>query len=232
MSANISCFNSAYGDATFQDSYELFGGIPTRDETIINNTIAAGNEVNNNNFISPYVGQLNTMEAIYLRLMSASTNNFQSPGLDRNVQNNYALVPTNILARIPLPAAIYDDSIELLTYTEQGSQIFSCLIDARQIQLFEFSITDDKGRPIQEVLSGQAKSGDLAAKITIKYEVIQYDQSFTNIPASMDIIKSLTPYGFTRPNTDFNPPRTDKETKALERIPKASFRPQMSLLNQ
>ena len=121
MNRFVATFNRArYGEAAFQDSYELLGGVPTRDSEISNNSVADGNTISANKFVSPYVGQLNTLEAIYVRLLSASTNNFQSPGLDKNVPNNYGLVPTNIFARCPLPGAIYDDAIEILTYTEKG----------------------------------------------------------------------------------------------------------------
>ena len=234
MAAFIANFNTTNGDPVFQDSYELLGGIPTRDADIASGTgfiTATNNNFNTNVFISPYVGQLNTLEAIYLRLTSASTNNFQSPGLDRNVPNNYGLVATNIFARVPLPAAVYDDAIEILTYSEQGGGTFSCIIDARQMQLMEFSFTDDKGRPLQEVLVGQAKSGDLSAKITIKWEVIQYDQSFNTLPPSMDIIKSLTPTGLVRPGDDLMPPETDKEILAKRKTPKPAFQPFISLMN-
>lgn len=146
MATALGNFNTSYGDPTFMDTYELIGGVPTRDSEVLGGNVAAGNSVTNNVFISPYVGQLNTLEAIYVRLLSSSTNNFQSPGLDRNLPNNYGLVPTNILARIPLPAAVYEDNIEILTYTEQGSGTFTCMIDARQMQNIEIMIVDDKGR--------------------------------------------------------------------------------------
>ena len=234
MATFIGNFNSAvFGDPIFQDSYELLGAIPTRDTDIAAGGVvtATNNNFNTNVFVSPYVGQLNTLEAIYMRLVSASTNNFQSPGLDRNVANNYSLVPTNIFARIPLPAAVYDDSIELLSYSEQGGSTFSCLIDARQMQIFEFSFTDDKGRPIQEVLAGQAKSGNLSSKVTIKWEIIQYDQSLNSVPASLDIIKSLASTGFVRPNDDLMPPSNDREVRLKKKTARSAFQPTMSLLN-
>ena len=234
MATFIANFNTTFGDPIFQDSYELLGGIPTRDADIASAAqfiTATNNNFNTNVFVSPYVGQLNTLEAIYLRLTSASTNNFQSPGLDKNVPNNYGLVPTNVFARVPLPAAVYDDTVEILSYSEQGGGTFSCLIDARQMQLMEFSFSDDKGRAISEVLAGQFKSGDLSAKITVKWEVIQYDQSLNSLPPSMDIIKSLTPTGLVRPSDDLMPPSTDKEVLAKRKTPKPAFQPLMSLSN-
>lgn len=208
MAASISAFNSTYGDPAFQDTHELLGAIPTRDDIAGQSSTTGGLSGSASSWSSPYVGQLNTLEAVYLRLLSMGTNNFQSPSLDRNVPNNYGLVPTNIFARIPLPGAVYDDVTELLTFTEQGSGTFSCMVDARQLQLLEFSVTDDKGRPIQEVLAGQTASGQLSYKITVKWEVIQFDQSLNTLPPSLDIQKSLAVTGFVRPSDDYMKPST------------------------
>jgi hypothetical protein len=221
LSPFIVNFNTAFGDPVFQDCYELIGGVPSRDDVVSIGNVALGNAIINNRYVSPYVGQLNTMEALYLRVQSLGTNSYQSPGLDKNISNNsYGLVPSNIFARIPLPTAIYDDSVQIITYTEQGNGSFSVLVDARTLQLLDLSITDDKGRPLTQVGSNQASSGNLSCKITVKWEVIQFDQSITNIPASMDIIKSLQPVGFTRPGSDFMPPSTSRDVsyKDLNKI--------------
>jgi hypothetical protein len=235
MSAIVSSFNTAYGDPTFMDTYELLGANPTRDTNVSANAVADKNTVTGNTFISPFVGQLNTLEAIYVRLLSASTNNFQSPGLDRNLPNNYGLVPTNILARIPLPAAIYDDSIQILSYTEQGTGTFTCMIDARQMQNIEILISDDKGRSLTEVSAQQAQSGHLSAKISIKWEVLQFDQALNTLPPSLDVIKSLSPVGLVRPSDEIIRTVTDKQVSMMNRTKmgtkQSSFEPKMSLMN-
>ena len=235
MITAVSNFNTAYGDPTFMDTHELLGGVPSRDNNVTGGTVATGNTVASNAYVTPYVGQLNTLEAIYIRLLSASTNNFQSPGLDRNLPNNYGLVPTNILARIPLPAAVYDDSIELLSFTEQGNGTFTCLIDARQMQNIEIMVSDDKGRFLQQVLAGQATSGNLSAKITLKWDIIQYDQSLNSLPPSLDVIKSLSPVGLVRPSDEIIRTVTDKQVSMVNKKQMkpsgSSFEPKMSLMN-
>ena len=99
------------------------------------------------------------------------------------------------------------------------------------MQNIEFSITDDKGRPLQEVTAGQTKSGNLSAKMTVKWEIIQFEQSLNTLPPSMDIIKSLNPVGLIRPATDLMPPLNSKEISAKRKIPRAAFSAKMSLMH-
>lgn len=193
---------SSYGDWSFQDCFELLGGIPTRTATFRDaltrtpTTVIAASALA---YVSPYVGQLNTVEALYVRLSSSSTNNYQSPSLERDLSNDYGVCPTNIFARIPLPTSLYDETDELISYSDTGADMFQTLLDVHQMEAIQCSLTDDKNRPIAEVMQGQAVDGALAFKMTLKWEVIQFDQSLTSAPASMDVISSLSPAGFVRP---------------------------------
>ena len=193
---------SIYGDWSFQDCFELLGGMPTRNALIRDALVRTPDVVTTAStlkFTSPYVGQINTVEALYVRLMSSSTNNYQSPSLERDVSNDYGVCPTNIFARIPLPTSLYDETDELISYTDTGADTFQTLLDVHQMDAIQCSLTDDKNRPIAEVAAGQAKDGALAFKMTLKWEVIQMDHSLTSAPASIDVISSLTPAGFVRP---------------------------------
>lgn len=200
-----------YGDWAFQDCFELLGGAPTRDANassassfksglLRSGTVANGAILG---FVSPYVGQLNTIEAIYVRLSSTSTNNFQSAGLDRYLQGeDHTVCPSNIFARFPLNVVVYDDINPIVTYDDSGSNTFQTLLDTHQLTSFQCAITDDKGRPLPEIALGQAKDGMLSCKMTLRWEVIQLDQSLHTAPPSMDIAASLSPVGFVRPTND------------------------------
>lgn len=195
---------SSYGDWSFQDCFELLGGIPTRNVTFrdaLTRTPTTVTAASTLTFLSPYVGQLNTVEALYVRLSSSSTNNYQSPSLERDLSNDYVVCPTNIFARIPLPTSLYDETDDLISYSDTGASMFQTLLDVQQMNVLQCSLTDDKNRPISEVLQGQAIDGALAYKMTLKWEVIQMDHSLTTAPASMDVISSLSPAGFVRPTS-------------------------------
>ncbi len=201
---------SLYGNWNFQDCHELLGGIPTRSTNLLsaapyftagmNKATVGGLPV----FTSPYVGQLNTLEGIYLRLFSSSTNNYQSPSMDRDAVNTNTMSPTNILARLPLTASVYDDLNEIISYTDPGMSCFQIYLDNKQIDNLQMSITDDKNRPISEVAQGEAQYGTLGYKLTLMWEVEQLEFSTTAAPASLDIKKSLVPVGYVGPNTLMN----------------------------
>lgn len=200
--------SSIYSNWNFQDSHEILGGIPTRSQNVLtvapyftpgmNKAAVAGTAV----FTSPYVGQLNTLEGIYLRLFSSSTNNYQSPSMDRDSVNTNTLSPCNILARLPLTATVYDDLNEIISFTESGVYNFQIYLENKQLDNLQMSLTDDKNRPISEVALGEAANGTLGYKMTLMWEIEQLEFSTSSAPSSLDIKKSLSPVGFVGPNTD------------------------------
>jgi len=157
----------------FNDSAELLGAKPTRDNfTVPVNAFGVGS-VGLNPMITPYVGSLNTIETIFLRT-SLQTNNYQSYGFERNLPNQNGLTPTTIFARIPLSRAHYDDTFEIIQF-EDTNDLFSILLQQTQLSDMLFTITDHAGRPLQEVAVGQADDGNLSFKMSFRWEVVEQD---------------------------------------------------------
>ena len=168
--------SALYSNWSFQDSHEILGGVPTRDNTITYSSapyMVAGLNKDSTGliFTSTYVAQLNSLEGLYLRIYSSSTNNYASPSLDRDSGNLTTLAPTSILARIPISAATYDDVNEVISYQDPGAQVFSTYIESKFLESLNLSLTDDKSRPISEVASGESKVGTISYKFTLKWEV-------------------------------------------------------------
>tara|TARA_R110000822_G_scaffold58459_3_gene146318 strand:- start:634 stop:1644 length:1011 start_codon:yes stop_codon:yes gene_type:complete len=163
--ANIS--ESGY----FNDSAEILGGRPTRDNWTVPINAMAG--VGPGNHTSPYVGALNTIETIFLR-SSLQTNNYQSYGFERNLPNQSGLTPTTIFARIPLSRAYYNDEFEIIQF-EDTNDLFSILLQQTQLSDMLFEITDHAGRRLQEVSVGQANDGNLAFKLSFRWEVVEQE---------------------------------------------------------
>lgn len=164
--ANIS--DSGY----FGDSAEILGARPTRDGyTVPVNAFGATVGVGPHD--SPYVGALNTIETIFLR-SSLQTNNYQSYGFERNLPNQSGLTPTTIFARIPLSRAYYNDEFEIIQF-EDTNDLFSILLQQTQLSDMLFEITDHAGRRLQEVSVGQANDGNLAFKLSFRWEVVEQE---------------------------------------------------------
>ena len=156
----------------FNDSAEILGAKPTRDNwtTPVN---AFGTTVGAGPHLTPYVGALNTIETIFLR-SSLQTNNYQSYGFERNLPNQSGLTPTTIFARIPLSRAYYNDEFEIIQF-EDTNDLFSILLQQTQLSDMLFEITDHAGRRLQEVSVGQANDGNLAFKLSFRWEVVEQE---------------------------------------------------------
>ena len=155
----------------FNDSAEILGGKPTRDNwvTPINAMAGVGAGIH----LSPYVGALNSIETIFLR-SSLQTNNYQSYGFERNLPNQSGLTPTTIFARIPLSRAYYNNELEIIQF-EDTNDLFSILLQQTQLSDMLFEITDHAGRRLQEVSQGQANDGNLAFKLSFRWEVVEQE---------------------------------------------------------
>ncbi len=157
----------------FNDSQELLGAIPTRDGwggTPIN---AFGTTTAVGPHISPYVCALNTLEAIYIRT-NLHSGNYQTFGFEKDLPNQQGLTPTQIFARIPLSRAYFDPEFEFISFEDPNS-LFSMYLSQTQLSQVYFTITDDKGRLIQEVADGQANDGNLSFKMSFRWEVLVDD---------------------------------------------------------
>lgn len=161
------------GSGYFNDSQELLGAIPTRDGWNGVPVNAFGATTGNTTHISPFVGALNTLEAIYIRT-NLHSGNYQTYGFERDLPNSSGLTPTQIFARIPLTRAYFDPQFEFVSFEDPNS-LFNMYLSQTQLSQVLFTITDDKGRLIQEVADGQADAGNLSFKMSFRWEVLVDD---------------------------------------------------------
>ena len=157
----------------FNDSQELLGARPTRDNWNGTPVNAFGTTVGVGPHISPFVAALNTLEAIYIR-SNLHSGNYQTFGFEKDLPNQQGLTPTQIFARIPLSRAYFDPEFEFVSFEDPNS-LFSMYLNQTQLSQVYFTITDDKGRLIQEVAAGQADAGNLSFKMSFRWEVLVDD---------------------------------------------------------
>ncbi len=121
-------------------------------------------------WISYYPASLNSMECLYVRT-SILNSNYQTFGYERWLPDQNGLVATDILARIPLTDAYFDDQKEFLVYDDQNNNYF-VLLERASLDSIEFRITDDKGRPISETGDDQSRVGQMPFKMVLRWDVL------------------------------------------------------------
>ena len=161
--------STIYGDWTCQDSHQLLGGRPVRDVSVPPGVVVLTNQfsgiqgltqqIGTNIYTSPYVGQLNTIAALYLRLFGLQTANYQAPSLDRNMLDLGIVEPTSIFARIPMVTTVNDDNNEMISWSDSSIREHRIDIDSKQISTIQLGLTDDKSRPIAKVGINQGADG-------------------------------------------------------------------------
>ncbi len=121
-------------------------------------------------WISYYPASLNSMECLYVRT-SIPNSNYQTFGYEIWLPDQNGLVATDILARIPLTDAYFDDQKEFLVYDDQNNNYF-VLLERSSLDSIEFRITDDKGRPISETGDNQSRVGQMPFKMVLRWDVL------------------------------------------------------------
>jgi len=159
---------------TFLDTHEILGGKPWRQGPPVN---TFGGSVGAVIHTSPYVASLNSMDALYLRAGGIPSNNLQSYGFERDVKGQNGLIPTQILARIPLKKAYFDDAFEFISYQDNGADEYSILIDATQLSQMTLSMTDDKNRAIVEPGAGAREDGYLSFRASFRFDILSKAES-------------------------------------------------------
>jgi hypothetical protein len=177
-------------DQAFQDVHEILGCLRTTDSDFPTPASVPVNSFGGfGPFVSPYVGSLNSMECVYVRI-SLPTNNYQSVNFERDTPlSSNEVIPTQILARIPLkyPAGNPETDAAFITF-DDTNDLFPILLDLQQLSTVEFFVTDDKGRPIQAVAPGQANAGQLSYKMTIAWSLLEHE-----VPPSSHKVGMPTP---------------------------------------
>jgi len=161
----------------FNDSWEILGAVVNRSFPAVPTPAFVENPAGT--FTSTYLAQLNSLEAIYLRT-SIPSNNYETFGFQRNtVDQKSGMTPTTILGRIPLKYANFVDGDEFITF-EDPNELFSMLIEQSQLSQIILSVTDDKGRDIPQVATGQWKNGSLNFKCSFKWSLVTKPSPLSN----------------------------------------------------
>lgn len=155
----------------FNDSYEILGAKPTKRSNVTTPAFSENARV----FTSFYPASLYTIESIHLRT-SLQSNNYQSPSLNADSQAS-RLIPTQILARFPIDMGkmfenIKQDIPSIIKFEDTGAELYSMALQQKQIDTFNFRLTDAKGREIAEVGADQYSNGALSYKLVLKWEAI------------------------------------------------------------
>lgn len=179
---------------TFSDTNEILGGnnnikFPTTSQPIS----ALGSSVYNAGLNtltseSPYVAQLNSIEAIYLRSNLQSLN-YSTYAFAQSVFQN-SVTGSSIFARIPLLNQIYNLNDPFLSF-EDTNDLFTIEIGNKQLDNITIYITDDKNRPLPLVGVGQVTSGMLSFKLSLKWEVVLKDSASPFIPTLENVRRRL-----------------------------------------
>lgn len=167
----------------FSDTYEILGGVPTKyfkpGDTPLPALESIPAPANFIKFETPFVAQLNSMEAVYVRT-NLQTSNYSTYGFSQSIYQN-AVTPTNIFARIPLQNQIYNVSDPFIVL-EDKNDLFVIEIGNKQLDQLTLYLTDDKNRFLPLVHLGQVTAGMLSFKCSIKWEVVLRDQAAPFIP--------------------------------------------------
>ncbi len=158
----------------FNDFHELIGGFPTRDGwtnpvDLFTGSTAGGAVATIQT--TPFVAQLDTLEALYIRT-SLHSGNYQTYGFEKDLPNQQGLTPTQIFARVPYLHTVQESDIVF----EDTNNLFTMLLHQTQLSQVYFSVTDDKGRLIEEVAPFQAQVGSLSYKMSFRWEVVEDEQ--------------------------------------------------------
>jgi len=171
----------------FNDSFEVLGGIPTRQTTLSPFTPKNmfGATVGQVVHITFYVAALNTLSELCVR-SSLQGGNYQSFGYEQNLPNASGLTNTDIIARIPIRNATWTAEEEFIHF-EDFDDNFSVIIPEKQLSQFVFSVTDHKGRLLPEVNAGQAQDGSLSFRLSLKMSILNDTSSRDHMTLPGDV---------------------------------------------
>lgn len=179
---------------TFMDTNEILGSIPMRTYpsslTVPVNTFGVAGSVASGilTLVSPYVAQLNSQEALYVRT-NLQTLNYSTYGFAQTIFQN-TITGSQIMARIPLQNQLYNVPDPFISY-EDKNDTYQLTIGNKQLDNITIYITDDKNRPIPNVAVGQVVNGIMSFKCSMKWEVVVKDSANPFIPTKQNVMDRL-----------------------------------------
>ena len=123
-----------------------------------------------NVFSSIFPASLNSLEAIYLRC-NTQTSNYQTHGFERGMPDRNGMSETNIFARIPLSRSCFDDTFSFVQF-EDANDLFQIHMRQKTMDSLTFEVTDDKGRLLSECDPRQADLGLMSFKCVIRWDAL------------------------------------------------------------
>ena len=160
----------------FNDSYILMGAKPNRntDNTPFVEGLEKAPPAFPKVYYSYFPAMLGTMDEIVVRCQTPGVN-MSSYGYDvsTGTNNNASLVPSNILARIPIRETIYIPQTGYIQYIGDGDETFNMLLGVKSLNKIRLVLTDARGRPLPQAGEDQAKDGVLSFRASLRIDYLQ-----------------------------------------------------------
>ena len=118
---------------------------------------------------SAFVGSKSSIETLFLRT-DLQTNNFQSVSFERGIRNG-SLTQSNIWARIPINATSTDSIVQF----QDTDSLYSIILQQSHLSSFSVCLTDHSGRSLPEVCPKQSVNGNIAFKLSFRWEIIEQE---------------------------------------------------------
>lgn len=159
--------NKVIGPSKYNDADEILGGRVNRRTSNLSNVselidlfeIKTPDTV----FESYYPCNLQTNDALYLRISSLPTNNIESTNLSAISNDSTSLISSDIFAKILLPNDLTTNFIDFLNPNDN----FSIDISGSQLTELKFVLTDSKNRPIPLVSPTEARDGSISYSLSL-----------------------------------------------------------------
>lgn len=160
----------------FNDSYLICGARPNRSTSVPPQSSLEQDAGGAFIYYSFYPALLGSMDEIVVRCQTPGVN-LSSYGYDvstgQTMGNNASLVPSNILARIPIRETIYIPETAYIQYIGDGDETFNMLLGVKSLNKLRLVLTDSRGRPLPQTNTDQAADGCLSFRASVRIDYLQ-----------------------------------------------------------
>tara|TARA_R110000823_G_scaffold178214_1_gene310634 strand:- start:733 stop:1794 length:1062 start_codon:yes stop_codon:yes gene_type:complete len=164
----------------FNDSSIIMGGVPNRNANGFPLAdMFEQDPLLPNVYFSYFPAMLGSLDEVVVRCQTPGVN-MSSYGYDvstgsgaAGLINNAALVPSNILARIPIRETSYFAPTAYIQYVGDGDETFSMLLGVKSLNTIRLILTDSRGRPLPQAGLNQAKIGNLSFRCSLRIDYLQ-----------------------------------------------------------